>query len=130
MAKVVAPKVGAKMPRMVESTDLPGRPKLPIQLISADELLACEGIADKSMGNLGRPRLRKPAAAGGTTTAAAAKSSPAASDLPAGWVAMKDEEGDIFYYNQATGECPHSAPKQAIATGNEASRNCVTRVSR
>lgn len=76
------------------------RAKLAVAPISIDELLSCEGIADKSLASTGRPRLRKPA-----VTAAAAKPSAGASDLPAGWVPMKDEDGDIFYYNQSTGAC-------------------------
>lgn len=94
------PKVANRMPQMVEDKQQPGRPKLPIQMISVDELLSIES-ASGSLANTGRPRLRKPSAA---SAGPAPKASPAGSELPPGWVAMKDEEGDIFYYNQTTGE--------------------------
>jgi hypothetical protein len=93
------PKVANRMPQMVEDKQQPGRPKLPIQMISVDELLSIES-ASGSLANTGRPRLRKPSAA---SAGPAPKASPAGSELPPGWVAMKDEEGDIFYYNQTTG---------------------------
>lgn len=80
----------------------PARAKLPVQPITVEELLSIESAAG-DVSKSGRPRLRKPA-----QTAAAASAAPKAaaanSGLPAGWVAMKDEEGDIFYYHEATGE--------------------------
>lgn len=105
-----------RMPQHVESAAEPGRPALPLQLLSIDELLLLERCADLNAVGASRPRLRKPAGSSGAAAAASGRTdagsgaaggkSPAkaVSDLPAGWVAMKDEEGDIFYYNQSTGE--------------------------
>lgn len=107
----------------------PARAKLPVQPISVDDLLSCESAAG-DMSKTGRPRLRRPANATAATASAAPKAAAATSGLPPGWVAMKDEEGDIFYYNESTGECGlqsvFSRPKQLRARASDSWRLLCT----